>query len=153
EPAKRVGLKYDDGVVDRLLLDVQGDPDPLSLLQFTLLSLWNNRQGNRITHEIYDHVGGGRLAIAAEAERIFSSLTPDQKSAAKRVLLKLVRPEGGGGVVCESVPEAQLYPPDASSEAAREALERLRDGHIVVRREDGQPGENCYGLVHEAVAT
>ena len=26
EPAKRVGLKYDDGVVDRLLLDVQGDP-------------------------------------------------------------------------------------------------------------------------------
>ena len=26
EPTKRVGLKYDDGVIDRLLLDVQGDP-------------------------------------------------------------------------------------------------------------------------------
>ena len=36
EPAKRVGLKYDDGVVDRLLLDVQGDPAVLSLLRFNL---------------------------------------------------------------------------------------------------------------------
>jgi len=153
EPAKRIGLKYDDGVVDRLLLDVQGDPAALSLLQFTLLLLWNNRQGNRITHEIYDRFGGGRLAVAGQAEKIFSALSPEQQTAARFLLLKLVRPEGGAGVVCRSVPRSQLYPREGASEAVDEALERLRDGHILVRTDGPQPGEVRFGLVHEAVAT
>ena len=40
EPANRVGLHFDEGLVDRLLLDVQGDPAALALLR-----LLKNRPG------------------------------------------------------------------------------------------------------------
>src|SRR5262249_50820526 len=54
EPARAVGLKFEEGLVDRLLLDVQGDPGAITLLQFTLVKLWERRKGNRITWEAYN---------------------------------------------------------------------------------------------------
>ena len=151
EPAKRVGLKYDDGVVDRLLLDVQGDPAALTLLQFNLLLLWKNRQGNRITHEIYDGIGGGRLAVARQAERVYASLSPEQQGAVKLAFLKLVRVESGSQVTCQRVPRSQLAFPDVSPGVMNSALDRLIDGQILVSREGPGSGESSLRLVHEAV--
>jgi WD40 repeat protein/tetratricopeptide (TPR) repeat protein len=153
EPAKRVGLKYDDGVVDRLLLDVQGDPAALTLLQFNLLLLWKHRQGNRVTHEIYDGIGGGRLAVARQAERVYSSLSPEQQKAVKLAFLKLVRVESGTRVILQRVPRRQLVFPEVSSGVMNAALDRLIDGQILVSREGPGSGESSLRLVHEAAAT
>ena len=153
EPAKRVGLKYDDGVVDRLLLDVQGDPAALTLLQFNLLLLWDNRQGNRITHEIYEGIGGGRLAVARQAERVYSSLSPEQQKAVKLAFLKLVRVESGTRVILQRVPRRQLVFPEVSSGVMNAALDRLIDGQILVSREGPGSGEASLRLVHEVAAT
>ena len=153
EPAKRVGLKYDDGVVDRLLLDVQGDPAALTLLQFNLQLLWKNRQGNRITHEIYDGIGGGRLAVARQAERVYSSLSPEQQKAVKLAFLKLVRVESGTRVILQRVPRRQLVFPEVSPGVMNAALDRLIDGQILVSREGPGSGEASLRLVHEAAVT
>src|SRR5262249_40021401 len=67
KPAKAVGLDFEEGLVDQLLLDVQGEPAALTLLQFNLLSLWAKRQGNLITWDHYYEVGGGRLALERAA--------------------------------------------------------------------------------------
>jgi hypothetical protein len=48
-PAARIGLKFEEGVVDALLNDTLGELASLPLLQFTLLKLWENRERNRIT--------------------------------------------------------------------------------------------------------
>jgi WD40 repeat protein/tetratricopeptide (TPR) repeat protein len=153
EPAKRVGLKFDDGVVDRLLLDVQGDPAALTLLQFSLSMLWDHRQGNRITNEVYDRLGGGRLAVARQAEKTFCSLTPEQQSAAELALLRLVRLEGGTRVVCQAVPRSRLDPPGELSSGLRGALERLLADQVVVRTWCAESGDSDLSLVHDAVAT
>ena len=48
-PAELVGLDFENGVTAKLLRDILGEPAGLPLLQFTLLKLWENREGNRVT--------------------------------------------------------------------------------------------------------
>src|SRR5262249_33892823 len=76
-PAKVVGLTFDAGLVDRLLMDLQGDPSALPLLQFTLLRLWQNRQRNRVTWEAYARIGGGRRALQLAAEDFYRGLNAE----------------------------------------------------------------------------
>ena len=53
EPAQKVGLSFDPGLVDRLLDDVGDEPGNLPLLEFALKQLWSARQGGQLLHEVY----------------------------------------------------------------------------------------------------
>ena len=61
-------MKFEDGLVDRLVKEILGEPAGLPLLQFTLLKLWGLRERNRITLEAYRKIGGGRQALARTAD-------------------------------------------------------------------------------------
>jgi WD40 repeat protein/tetratricopeptide (TPR) repeat protein len=152
EPAKRVGLHFDDGLIDRLLLDVQGDPAALALLQFTLQRLWDARTGNRITHEAYDRIGGGRLAVSRCAEEFYTALDPDQQEAAKRILLRLIRPVFGVGVSCQRVPLDKLLAEAERQRPSPQLLEKLVEAGLIVRI-DATPAVPEFAPVHESLAT
>jgi formylglycine-generating enzyme required for sulfatase activity len=92
EPAKKAGLEFDVGLVDRLLDDVGGEPGNLPLLEFALKQLWSARRGNRLQHAVYKSMGGVRGAIARRAEDVYAKLDMGQKGIAERVFTKLVRP-------------------------------------------------------------
>jgi hypothetical protein len=99
EPAKRVGLRFDPGVVDRLLADVQGDPFVAPLLQFSLVRLWQAREGDRITAETYRRLGGGRTALRRAADEVFHQLSAEGSAdVAKKVFVALVPPQLGDGL-------------------------------------------------------
>jgi WD40 repeat protein/tetratricopeptide (TPR) repeat protein len=153
-PAKRIGLRFDDDrLVNRLLMDVQGDPAALALLQFTLQRLWSEREGNRITHEAYDRVGGGRLAVARWAEKVYAGLPPEEQVAAKAILLRLARPALGAGVSCQRLPLDQLVPQTDRESPAQRVLKRLVDAGLVVPIESTEDGSPEYTPVHESLAT
>jgi WD40 repeat protein/tetratricopeptide (TPR) repeat protein len=152
DPARGVGLHFDDGVVDRLLLDVQGDPAALTLLQFTLLQLWDHREGNRISHDLYDRLGGGRLALARQAEEVFASLTAEERDCARTIFLTLVQPDARAGIVCPSVTLEQLHARQKSPVVTDRVLRRLLDGRLVRRSVKPHPEEDKYYILHEAVA-
>jgi WD40 repeat protein/HEAT repeat protein len=173
EPAALVGLKFDPLVVDQLLLDVQGDPAVLPLLQFNLLRLWDHRTRNKITWESYKKVGGGRQALQDSAEEFYRGLSDKEKRAAKEVLLKLVRPTlGPEQFATHALLRAELAGPRKSRAARlcdkcvslvkapavvkespeeRTVIEKLLATRLVYRVEgrDG-PGEKIV-LVHEAL--
>ena len=86
-PAALVGLKFEAGVVDRLLQELLGEPAGLPLLQFTLLPLWEERRRNRVTMESYSRVGGGRQALARTADAIYDAMIPQDQMTARRILL------------------------------------------------------------------
>lgn len=86
-PAELVGLKFEVGVIDRLLQELLGEPAGLPLLQFTLRRLWEERHRNRVTMECYDRVGGGRHALARRADAIYDAMIPEDQPTARRILL------------------------------------------------------------------
>ena len=58
EPARSVGVRFEVGLVERILEDVRGEPGTLPLLEFSLTELWEGRRGRLLTHEAYEEFGG-----------------------------------------------------------------------------------------------
>lgn len=107
-PAKRIGLHFEEGLAERLLMDFQGDPASLSLLLFTLRRLWEQRSGRWITWEAYRKVGGGGVALERCAESLYLALPEAKKAVVKALFLKLLRQEAGSRVTSCKAGRAEL---------------------------------------------
>ena len=149
-PAEQVGLKFEPGLVDRLVKETLGEPAGLPLLQFSLLKLWDLRDRNRLTLEAYRRIGGGRRALAAAADQLYESLDHEGREALRVLMLRMVRPVIGGEIVTVSVrPEA------AYDKAGREHVDRVVDKLVearLARRVSGETGgEQLVELAHGAL--
>ena len=91
EPARRVGLCFEPGVVDKILNDVANQPGALPLLEHALLELWRRRQGCTLTLDGYRESGGVAGAIAKTAEETFNSFTPEEQRIVRRIMLRLTQ--------------------------------------------------------------
>ena len=98
EPAHRVGLTLEDGLIDDILEDVGREPGLLPLMEDALLQLWERRRGDQVlTLQAYRELGGVRGALAQKADTLFTSLSLPQQTIARRVFLRLTRPGEGHG--------------------------------------------------------
>jgi hypothetical protein len=91
EPARRVGLSFEPGLVDKILNDVANQPGALPLLEHALLELWKRRQGRTLTLEGYRESGGVTRAIAKTAEETFKSFSPAEQRIVRRIMLRLTQ--------------------------------------------------------------
>ncbi|WP_372409320.1 helix-turn-helix domain-containing protein [Streptomyces luteireticuli] len=100
-PARECGLEVEAGLVEVLLRDAglgpNGTPEfgtpcsgALPLLSHALLSTWQHRENAKLTVAGYELTGGISGAVAATAERAYTSLSRTQRAVARRVLLQLV---------------------------------------------------------------
>ncbi|MFI9235685.1 helix-turn-helix domain-containing protein [Streptomyces sp. NPDC053079] len=100
-PARQAGLDVEPGLVDVLLRDIgQAPGDPanaglsragvLPLLSHALLSTWQQRENATLTVAGYQLTGGISGAVAATAERAYTSLPDELHLAARQLLLQLV---------------------------------------------------------------
>jgi KaiC/GvpD/RAD55 family RecA-like ATPase len=164
EPARRVGLKFEPGLVERILDDVGEEPGNLPLLEFALTELWARRQAGRLTHAAYKEIGGIAGAIAQRAEEVFGRFTPQEQEAARRVLTRLVRvarPEEGTEDTHRRATLAELSPlPPAGegpgpalskAEGVRAVVKALADARLVVTGRDEATGEETVEVAHEAL--
>ncbi|MFO0576487.1 MAG: hypothetical protein U1A78_20985 [Polyangia bacterium] len=122
-PAAEVGLRFEAGVVDRLIDDVVGQPASLPLLQFALLKLWDMRDHNRITLALYNSLGGAREALCNCADDVYQHLQEEDKKTADKVLLLLAVPVATRREVTRSrVSLSELY---GSLGETRERVDRI----------------------------
>ncbi|NOK32022.1 TIR domain-containing protein [Corallococcus exercitus] len=89
-PAQLSGLRFEPGLIEELVSAVRAQPGDLPLLQFTLLQLWKERQGETLTWEAYERIRRLQGAIARSAEQCLSTLTERQQSLVPRVFRRLV---------------------------------------------------------------
>ncbi len=151
EPANRIGLKFEDGIVQELIRQILGEPTGLPLLQFTLLKLWETRERNRVVWSAYRRLGGASEALARSADAFFGGLLPEEKRTAKHILLRMVRPSEGLEVTSSHVRRQALY---GAGEAA-DRVDRVLDKLIQARLVRLSPGESASDaqaeVVHEAL--
>ncbi|HSS20139.1 MAG TPA: NACHT and WD repeat domain-containing protein [Pyrinomonadaceae bacterium] len=150
-PADLIGLKFEEGLVDQLVLEALAEPAGLPLLQFTLLKLWNARVQNLVTWEAFHHLGSCREALTRSADEFYMSLSPFDQTRAKWILLRLVRPGGGVEVFSNRVARDTLY----ESVQEREHIDRVLNGLIkagLVRETPGSvEGEVKVEVAHEVL--
>lgn len=97
-PAKAVGLELEPGLAELIVREVSTDgprgthdAGVLPLLSHALLATWQRRKTGRLTLAGYRAAGGIQGAVAASAERAWSDLDPAARTAARLLLLRLVR--------------------------------------------------------------
>ncbi len=103
-PARAVGLELEPGLAELIVSEVSADgrvqfdgprgahdAGVLPLLSHALLATWQRRKAGRLTLSGYRAAGGIRGAVAATAERAWSGLDPAGRTAARLLLLRLVR--------------------------------------------------------------
>ncbi|MGW6911570.1 nSTAND1 domain-containing NTPase [Streptomyces sp. NPDC054940] len=97
-PAKAVGLELEPGLAELIVREVSADgprgthdAGVLPLLSHALLATWQRRKAGRLTLAGYRAAGGIQGAVAATAESAWSDLDPAARTAARLLLLRLVR--------------------------------------------------------------
>ncbi|MFE7354683.1 trypsin-like peptidase domain-containing protein [Streptomyces sp. NPDC057543] len=95
-PLSDLAVRYEHGLVNRLLTDLGPDPTRLPLLQFTLTRLWEMQsvKNGLISHAHYDDLGGVAKTLANHAEQVWFALPTDDRRHARSLLVQLVHPGG-----------------------------------------------------------
>lgn len=168
EPARKIGLKYEAGIVAQLVREIYGDLAGLPLLQFTLLKLWEEKQGDTVTWTAMRQLKSCAYALIQTAQAWYDSLTQAEKETARLVLLKMVRITDNLEVVGDRVRREELYQSGASVECINGILEsllkyrlvRLSRGTGPVSQTDPQtalagshemPLDDQFQLIHESM--
>ena len=90
EPAARCGLSVEPGLVEVVVGELSNEPGTLPLLGHALRETWMRRDGRRLTVDGYRAAGGVDGAIARTAGALFDDLDPDDRQAARELLLRMV---------------------------------------------------------------
>lgn len=151
KPAEQVGLKFEEGVVDAVIQEMQSEPAGLPLLQFTLLKLWEQRKRNRVTREAYARLGGVRRALERSADQLYEELSPLDQDVVKRILLRMVRPDRGLEVTSSRIPRQSIYADNFSQAWVDPVLTKLIDARLVRETKGDTPADDQLEVAHEAL--
>ena len=142
-PAAAASLEPERGLAKAVSDDVAGEPGGLPLISTALLSLWEQRDGSRLTLAAYHAMGGVRTAVARLAETAFGQLTETQQMVARRILLRLAETGDTGEPVRRRAPIVEVAP-DGDTDA-RVVLDTLAARRLLT------VSETDAEVAHEAL--
>jgi hypothetical protein len=148
EPARLVNLQFQPGLVERILKDVEAQPDSLPLLEYALAELWKRKQGCLITHAQYTEIGGIEGAINRRADDALASLPPAERDIALHILTRLIR------VSIEEDDSADTRLRIRLAELEESTLQMLRpfiDARLLVTNHNAITDEDTIEVTHEAL--
>jgi WD40 repeat protein/energy-coupling factor transporter ATP-binding protein EcfA2 len=148
-PASLVNLQFQPGIVDDLVKKVLGQAAALPLLQFTLRELWESRDRNRVTREVYRRVGDPLDALRAAADGFYQGLAPQTRQEAKRILLDLVRVDDLLEAYRQPVRKLQLL--QAGKANTEEVLTLLATNDYIRITAGASDADSLVEVKHEAL--
>jgi len=149
KPAALVNLQFQSGVVDDLVKKVLGQPAALPLLQFTLRALWDRRDRNRVTWEVYRRVGDPLTALTTLADAFYEGLARETQDEVKRILLELVRVDELLEAYRQPVSRSLLF--EAGRANTGEVLRLLAENDYVRIDSDSGDADPVVEVKHESL--
>ncbi|MBB4781283.1 trypsin-like peptidase domain-containing protein [Streptomyces rapamycinicus] len=152
-PLHHTGVRYEPGLVDRILADLGSGPGRLPLLEFTLTKLWERQRRGVMGHAAYESLGRVNDALVTHAEQIWTgALTEEEHRAARTLLVQLAHPGDGRVEPTRRTLTRSELPPEQWRIA-----QRLMTTRLVVPGEEYRPGggppEETVELAHETLLT
>ncbi|MDZ8140939.1 MAG: WD40 repeat domain-containing protein, partial [Nostoc sp. DedQUE04] len=144
KPAGKLGITFQDGLVERILDDLEDEPGNLPLLEFALTELWKRRTGKQLTHAAYEEIGEVKGALARHADENYGKLSATEKEKVRRIFIQLVHPGEGTEDTRRLATKAEL------GEASWELVKQLADNRLVVTSQNSANQETVE-VVHEAL--
>jgi WD40 repeat protein/DNA-binding SARP family transcriptional activator len=139
EPARRGHWEFEPGLVDLILRDVGDEPGALPLLSHALLETWKRRAGHMLTLKGYADAGGVHGSIAHTAESLYQTLSPEEQTITRNILLRLTEfGEGTEDTRRRASFDELVSQADAADERSevRAVLNRLAQARLVTLSEE-----------------
>jgi WD40 repeat protein/DNA-binding SARP family transcriptional activator/tRNA A-37 threonylcarbamoyl transferase component Bud32/energy-coupling factor transporter ATP-binding protein EcfA2 len=133
------------GLVAQIIADVAAQAGALPLLQFTLSTLFDTREGDLITLRAYTALGGVAGAVASEAENLHQQLSPADQEQMRELFEALVTPGDGTDDTRRRAKRGELGTVPAK------LLERLDHARLLTFDRDAATGEPTVEIAHEAL--
>ncbi len=167
-PAADTGVYVEPVLLERLLADAGEEPGALSLVQETMVLLWERRTRRLLTASAYEDLGrqdgsgsgqdgsgqrrsGLAAALATRADAVLSGLPPAQRSIARRIFVRLVQLGEGRQDTRRPQAVSALRVPGEDLALFDATLRHLTDRRLVTLSADS--AEPVVDLGHEAMIT
>ncbi|NEO52334.1 MAG: hypothetical protein F6K54_04120 [Okeania sp. SIO3B5] len=152
KPAQKLKVNFEEGLVERILEDVDKQPGNLPLLEFALTELWKQRKSQKLTHKAYEEIGQVSGALTRYADDKFSKLKPEEQQQVHRIFVQLVHPGAGTEDTRRVATKAEL------SQSNWNLVKKLADARLVVTSRtvvssetENNSGQETVEVVHEAL--
>lgn len=151
-PAQRVGVSCEEGLVERIIDDVDLQPGGLPLLQYALTEMFAARRSNTLTLADYLSSGGVVGALGLRAEAVYSSLSEAARSAAADVFVRLIAVEEAGRDARRRVALTELRNLGIDAALVDEILDRFGEHRLLTFDRDPTTRGPTVEIAHEALS-
>ncbi len=142
-PARRAGIRVESSLAEALVAEIGDEPGGLPLLSTALVELWMARSDGWLKLETHESLGGVRGAVARLADSSYDNLTDEQRSAARRLFMRLVSTGEEGALARRTVPLSEL---DLERDPVlASVVERLTDDRLLTAH------DSAVEVAHEAL--
>ena len=150
-PARRVGVRFEPGLVSQIVADVRDQPGALPLLQYALTELFANRTGDVLTLEGYLATGGVVGALGRRAEDLHARFRPPARAACRQVFLRLVSVDPATHDTRRRVRRNELRQLELEPDALDEVLARYGDHRLLTFDREPLTRTPTVEVAHEAI--
>jgi DNA-binding CsgD family transcriptional regulator len=151
KPAEQVGVTFEDGLVATIVSEIHYQPGALPLLQYALTELFDNREGRRLTHRAYEHIGKTTGALARRAEAIYDELDQADHETARQMFLRLVTLGEGAEDTRRRVPRSELLAVAADPDVMDEVIDIYTTYRLLSLDHDPATRAPMVEVAHEAI--
>lgn len=142
---KTRSVRLEAGLADRLMRDVRGLANPITLVAFAMTELWDRQRHGVIGLAAYESVGGVAGVLRHHLDRVINEeLGEDERAMTRRLLTRLVYTYAEGGHVRRLLPRTEL------GEQVWPLAQRLA-GRRVVTLDVAADGTQVIELAHDAL--
>jgi WD40 repeat protein/DNA-binding SARP family transcriptional activator len=150
-PARRVGVRYEPGLVSQIVADVRDQPGALPLLQYALTELFAARTSDTLTHEGYVATGGVVGALGRRAEGLYARLRPPAQAASRQVFVRLVSVDPTAQDTRRRVSRRELRQLELDPDAVAEIMARYGEHRLLSFDREPLTRTPTVEVAHEAI--
>ena len=151
QPAGNEGVRFEPGLVERIVSDVVDQPGSLPLLEFSLTELFDQRTSDLLTRSDYVESGGVLGALGRRAESIHRQLDDAGQTTARQVFLRLVSVDESGRDTRRRVRQAELQRIGIDAEQVDSVVAVFADHRLLTIDRDPITRGPTVELAHEAI--
>jgi len=157
QQARVVGLRFEAGLSQMILDDVQDAPGAMPLLQHALLELWYRRHGRWLNVSEYQDIGRVKRAIAGTAEKIYGQLSRLEQDQMRDIFIRLTNLdiENHTGDTHRDtrrrVKFSELLTNDNEATNLNNLVQTLASARLIITSINAASGEQELEVAHEAL--
>lgn len=150
-PAERVGVTFEQGLVEQIVSQMNYQAGALPLLQYALTELFDRREGRLLTHDAYQQIGGAVGALANRADEIYRHLSNEGRELAHQMFMRLVTLGEGAEDTRRRATHAELLSLTDETDLMEEIIEQFAAYRLVSLDHDPQTRQPTVEVAHEAI--